>query len=97
MKRLQSAGVPAGVVQSTQDLLERDPQLKHRRHFQWLEQPDMGTALHQDWPGKLSQTPSQIRPAPTFGEHTEYVCTKMLGMSDEEFVELLAEGVVEMP
>ncbi len=97
MERLQSAGVPAGVVQSTQDLLEYDPQLKHRRHFQWLEQPDMGTALHQDWPGILSRTPSQIRPAPIFGEHTEYVCTKMLGMSDEEFVELLGEGVVEVP
>lgn len=29
------------------------------------------------------------------GEHTEYVCTKILGMSDEEFVELLKAGVLE--
>lgn len=97
MARLQAAGVPAGVVQSCQDLVERDPQLKHRGQFLYLEQPDMGTALHQDWAVKLSDTPSQVRPAPAFGEHTEYICTKMLGITDEEFVELLAEGVVEAP
>jgi len=29
------------------------------------------------------------------GEHTEYVCTEFFGMSDEEFVELIADGVFE--
>ncbi|MBI4288197.1 MAG: CoA transferase [Chloroflexi bacterium] len=97
MTRLQAAGVSAGVVESGQDLLERDPQLKHRGHFLWLEQPDMGRALHQGWTVSLSRTPYDVRLAPTFGEHTEYVCTRMLGISDEEFVDLLGEGVVEAP
>ena len=34
-------------------------------------------------------------PAPCLGEHTEYICTRMLGMSDNEFVELMQEGVFE--
>jgi crotonobetainyl-CoA:carnitine CoA-transferase CaiB-like acyl-CoA transferase len=34
-------------------------------------------------------------PAPCLGEHTEYVCTRILGMSDEEFVDLFTEGVFE--
>jgi hypothetical protein len=29
------------------------------------------------------------------GEHNEYVLTKLLGKSDEAFVELLAGGVLE--
>ena len=34
------------------------------------------------------------RPA-LLGEHTQYVCEEILGMSDEEFVGLLVEGVFE--
>ena len=29
------------------------------------------------------------------GEHNEYVCTQLLGISDEEFVGLMAEGVLK--
>ena len=42
----------------------------------------------------LSKTPDKVdRPSPCLGEHTEYVCTQILGMSDEKFVELFQEGV----
>jgi hypothetical protein len=34
-------------------------------------------------------------PAPCIGEHNHYVYTEILGISDEEFVELLSEGVFE--
>lgn len=95
MNRLQRAGVAAGVVQSGKDLLE-DPQLKHRHHFWMLDHPEMGTCAYDGPPFKLSETPSELHmPAPCLGEHTEYVCTNILGMSDEEFVEFLAEGVFE--
>jgi benzylsuccinate CoA-transferase BbsF subunit len=95
MNRLQEAGVSAGVVQSGKDLIE-DPQLAHRRHFWYLEHPEMGSCAYDGPPFRLSETPAELcRPAPCLGEHTDYVCTQMLGMSDEEFVELLAEGVFE--
>jgi benzylsuccinate CoA-transferase BbsF subunit len=42
----------------------------------------------------LSETPGKPRvAAPGLGEHNAYVCTEILGMSDEEFVELLEEGI----
>ena len=95
MERLQAAGIGAGVVQNGKDLLE-DPQLKHRHHFWYLNHPEMGVCAYDGPVFKLSDTPSELRmPAPCLGEHTEYVCTQMLGMSDEEFVNLLVEGVFE--
>jgi benzylsuccinate CoA-transferase BbsF subunit len=73
-----------------------DPQLGHRHHFWYLNHPEMGPCAYDGPPFKLSETPAELRmPAPCLGEHTEYVCTKILGMSDEEFVELLADGVFE--
>lgn len=95
MNRLQEAGISAGVVQSGKDLIE-DPQLGHRHHFWYLKHPEMGVCAYDGPPFKLSETPAALTmPAPCLGEHTEYVCTKILGMSDEEFIELLTEGVFE--
>jgi crotonobetainyl-CoA:carnitine CoA-transferase CaiB-like acyl-CoA transferase len=46
-------------------------------------------------PAKLSKTPYEIKRAPMLGEHNEYVFTQILGMSDEEFVQLMSDGVFE--
>ncbi len=95
MERMQAAGVGAGVVQSGKDLIE-DPQLKHRGHFWYLDHPEMGVCAYDGPPFKLSDTPAELRmPAPCLGEHTEYVCTQILGMADEEFIDLLSEGIFE--
>lgn len=95
MNRLQEVGISAGVVQSGKDLIE-DPQLEHRHHFWYLKHPEMGVCAYDGPPFKLSETPGMITmPAPCLGEHTEYVCTKILGMSDEEFIDLLTDGVFE--
>ena len=95
MRQLQAGGVSAGVVQSGQDLIE-DSQLKERHHFWYLDHPEMGVCAYDGPPFRLSETPGELnRPAPCLGEHTEYVCTQMLGIPDEEFVGLLAEGVFE--
>lgn len=93
MALLQKAGVPAGVIQDAADVIERDPQLQYRHYFEELQQPMIGKCLHQKLPARLTRTPPQLRPSPCLGEHNEYVCTKILGMGDEEFLKLLAEGV----
>jgi len=91
---MQGAGVAAGVVQSGQDL-DSDPQLKHR-HFYWeFDHPEIGSFTYSGMPSRLSKTPYEMRRAPMLGEHNEYVYTQLLGMSDEEFVELMADGVFE--
>jgi benzylsuccinate CoA-transferase BbsF subunit len=93
---LQAAGVAAGVVQNGQDLLERDRQLQYRHHFWSFEHPETGRHVTEAAPYRLSRTPGEPKwPAPCLGEHNNYVCTQILGMSDEEFVALVADGVFE--
>ena len=93
MMLLQTAGISAGVVKNPEDLLE-DPQLKYYNYFWRLEHPEMGAFPYQGQAIKLSLTPCQPRlPSPCLGEHTEYVCRKILGMSGEEFVTCLNEGI----
>ena len=95
MDKMQSAGVPAGVVKTAADIYE-DPQLRQRHLFWPMEHPDMGLFTHLGQNFVLSETPAQARmPSPQIGEHTEYVCTNILGMTDEEFVELAGAGVFE--
>ena len=95
MVRLQAAGVPAGVVQNSSDVYS-DPQLRSRNLYWSMEHSEMGMFTHLGQSFELSKTPSKAySPSPLLGEHTEYVCTKILGMSDEEFVELMQAGVFE--
>jgi benzylsuccinate CoA-transferase BbsF subunit len=95
MSRLQTAGVPAGVVSNTADVFH-DPQLARRNIFWPMRHTEMGDYTHLGQSFQLSETPARpYSPAPLLGEHTEQVCTEMLGMSDEEFVELMQAGVFE--
>ena len=95
MTAMQTAGVPAGVVQNIEDLMERDPQLKARPYFMPLHHPVMGLCSHPAPPIKLSKTPAQVRTTPCLGAHNYYVCSEILGMSDLEFTEMLNAGVFE--
>lgn len=95
MAKLQAAGVAAGVVQTGEDLVDNDPQLRHRDHFVEVEHAEMGKHLTERPPYRLSKTPSHPQsPFPSFGEHTEYVCKDILKMDDEEFAGLIGAGVL---
>jgi crotonobetainyl-CoA:carnitine CoA-transferase CaiB-like acyl-CoA transferase len=95
MEKLQAVGVATGVVQTGEDLVDHDLQLRHRQHYVVLDHPEIGDHISESPPFRLSKTPSKPqRPAPCFGEHTEYVCRQILGMSDWEFAELVASGVL---
>jgi len=93
VERLQAAGVPAGIVANAEDM-HFDPQLRHRGHFLTFDHPVIGPHDVDALPFRLSRTPArQYSPEPCLGEHNAYVCTEILGMSDEEFVRLLERGV----
>jgi benzylsuccinate CoA-transferase BbsF subunit len=94
MQMMQSAGVPAGVVQTAQDILDFDPQLKAMDFLVPLKHPVLGEFGHPTPPFKLQTTKALMRTSPCFGEHNEYVCTELLNMSDEYLVELIQEGVL---
>lgn len=92
MSRMQGAGIAAGIVQNAKDLYE-DPQLKEREYFWVMEHKELGRFSHLGQPSVLSKTPAKpYRPAPCLGEHTEYVCRELLGMSESEFDEFLIDG-----
>jgi benzylsuccinate CoA-transferase BbsF subunit len=95
MNILQNAGVPAGIVSNTADVL-KDPQLRRRNIFWPMSHAEMGDFTHLGQSFRLSGTPARpYSPAPLLGEHTEQVCTEMLGMTDDEFISLMQEGVFE--
>lgn len=96
MERLQQGGVAAGVVQTAADLIDADPQLRHREHWVRLEHPEMGSTIYNNQPFRMGLTPQEVlrNPAPLLGQHTREVCTELLGMSDDEVEQLTREGVL---
>ena len=80
---------------NAKDLAE-DPQLAHRKHYEVREHSEIGPHSYENFAFRLSETPGAPRAAaPCLGEHNALVCTEILGLSDEEFVSLLTEGVLE--
>lgn len=92
---LQRFGVPCGVVKTAEEIF-RDPQLRHRRHFWFLDHPVMGRRSYDGPAFRLSRTPAELtKAAPCLGEDNEPVFKGLLGLTDTEYEELLAEGVLE--
>ncbi|MBL7120096.1 MAG: CoA transferase [Dehalococcoidia bacterium] len=95
MAILQGAGVAAGVIKNIVDICE-DPQLAWRQHFREVDHAEIGLHHCDSWSFKLSKVQSEPRwGGPCLGQDNEYVYTKLLGMSDDEFVSLLSDGVFE--
>ena len=87
MELCQASGVPAMPVQSTEDRVEHDPQLRHRELYVDLEHPVIGKYRFQSAPFKLSETPAiNTKPAPMIGQHNQEIFEGMLGLSHEDFV-----------
>jgi benzylsuccinate CoA-transferase BbsF subunit len=93
MSMLQQDGVSAGVVQNAKDLYN-DIQLKERECF-WLgDHKELGKFSYLGQPSRLSLTPARLfRESPSLGEHNEYICRDILGMSQDEFDQYLVDGV----
>ncbi|MFH1381616.1 MAG: CoA transferase [Chloroflexota bacterium] len=95
MTMMQSAGVAAGVLETNQDMMEHDPQLKHRHFFRELDHPETGPYHAPGSAFNLSRATYELKRAPLLGEHNEYVLKELLSMSDSEIAKLSAEGVLE--
>ena len=95
---LQAAGVSAQMVEKISDLYE-DPQLKHRGYWTKLNHPEIGPVSYEPQACYiLSKTPREIvRPSPCLGEHNEYVYKELLGLTDDELSDYIAEGAIPFP
>ncbi|WP_128904757.1 CaiB/BaiF CoA transferase family protein [Halorubrum amylolyticum] len=95
MERLQTVGVPAGVVQSMKDLIETDVALQKRGFWEMIDHPVVG---EHPYPGALphfSKTPGVIQHyAPMLGQHTREVLYRLLDISGERVAELEERDVL---
>ena len=83
-ERCQAGGVRALPVQSAEDRVERDPQLRHRQMYQPIDHPALGERKVQNAPFKLSATPAvNHQPAPMIGQHTREIVEGLLGYSHD--------------
>ena len=97
MGRLQAAGVAAGAVLDSKDLLF-DPHLRHRQFFEVVHH-HASTGIpplpYAGRPWKLLGTPALAgNPAPIMGEHNESVLGELLCRTDEGISSLEAQGVI---
>lgn len=84
-EQLQALGIPAGIIQTAEDLVEHDIQLKARNHLIALKHPEMGETLYNNAPFKMTETTVEpVSAAPMIGQHTEEVCSDILKLTEQE-------------
>ena len=94
MRELQRAGVPAGVVQRSSDLL-CDPQYAHRGFYRHFDHGEMGRVPYAGHQYRISGYDNGPRgPAPMLGEHSFEVLSDVLGLSEEEIGAAFASGAI---
>ena len=92
--RLCAVGIPAGAVQTNQDLC-CDAHLHARQAFWVMAHPLAGTFPYPAPSTRLTGTPPRpTRPAPNLGEHNKDLLTRLLGLSPAEVEDLEAKGVI---
>jgi formyl-CoA transferase len=92
MRLVGAAGVPAGAVFDTGDLLA-EPSFAERGIIQTMQHP-AGELQMPAFPVRFDGAPAPIRPSPLLGEHTTEVFADWLGMSAGELEGLRKDGVV---
>ena len=94
MEMLQQKGVPAGVVQTTKDLLENDKGYM-KNHVIKLDHPEMTTMTLHGETIKISDTENTFTRAPLLGEHTDYVLGDLLGLSQNSINDDYVTGILK--
>src|SRR5499427_4672349 len=92
MRLIGGAGVPAGAVLDTGDLL-REPSFEERGIIQTMRHPN-GTLRMPAFPVRFDGDPAPVKSAPLLGQHTVEVFGEWLGMSAADIDGLRSDGVV---
>jgi len=97
-EELSKRGVTAAPVMGILDM-PNHPQLGVRGFPVEVTHPEAGKDRQAGVPWRLTGTPAAVnRPAATLGEHSSQVLAELLDVSEQEFAELVAEGVTgDMP
>lgn len=92
---LQALGFAVGVVQDSEDMIERDPQLAGRGALVDLDHPLLGPFGHIATPIHFSRDAPHPYRAPRMGEHGREVAGTICGLSSERIDQLQEAGVFE--
>jgi crotonobetainyl-CoA:carnitine CoA-transferase CaiB-like acyl-CoA transferase len=93
---LDQAGVPAGPLRFTEELLE-DPQVLENDFVTTIEHPLMGPVRMVGPMVQMSDTPLRVQgSSPLLGEHTDDVLRE-IGCDDSEIDALRERGVIGQP
>ena len=93
MKIIGAAGVPAGAVFDTLELMN-DPSLTQRGIMQVVQHPTTGAVKMPAWPVRFDGAPPRVKPSPMLGQHNAEVLGDWLGVGTAEVEALRAEGIV---
>jgi benzylsuccinate CoA-transferase BbsF subunit len=94
-QRLQQAGVGAGVVANSRDM-DKDAQLNYYNFYREVDHPYMGKLRYYHPAAiNLSTVEAEVKRPVLLGEHTDYICTQILGMSQGEIDRLRQKGVFD--
>jgi crotonobetainyl-CoA:carnitine CoA-transferase CaiB-like acyl-CoA transferase len=91
---LQDAGIAAGALQSPEDRMEHDPQLKAREVFPAVTHPLIGEFRAESVPFLIDgRRPELVPQWPVLGEANRYVMTEIVGLSDDEYESAERDGL----
>jgi crotonobetainyl-CoA:carnitine CoA-transferase CaiB-like acyl-CoA transferase len=93
MKVIGEAGVPAGAVFDTLELMN-DPSLDARGIMQTIEHPTTGKVKMPAWPVRFDGTPPRVKPSPLLGQHNDEVLGSWLGLGAQEIAALKQESII---
>ncbi len=93
MKIIGEAGVPAGAVFDTLELMN-DPSLAERGIMQDDRAPDDRQGKMPAWPVRFDGAPAKVKPSPLLGQHNAEVLGQWLGIAAGEVEALRAEGII---
>lgn len=93
---LQAAGVPAGFMQRVMEYGD-DPQLRARQFLAPMPHPLIAEPLPAERSAAVfdRMPDAPLAPAPLAGEQTREIAERLLGLKQEEIVQLIADGVLE--
>ena len=97
---MQAEGVPAGVVNNNETMVDQDPQLRYREAYQRLQHVEIESfdglpPIHNAPCYTLSESPWKLYKAgPGLGEDNEYIFKEVLQLTDDEVADAFADGSV---
>jgi formyl-CoA transferase len=93
MRKLNEFDVPCGPILDMREI-GAEQSLRDTGTVVEVDHPKRGKFLTVGNPIKLSESPTEIKPSPLLGEHTEEILKSIVGWSDAEIAAARQEGAV---